>query len=61
MHSARPKLPEMQNPHEEVLLQEQIKHVHPVVYEAIDVALISKAALKTKGGCGPSGFDDQKS
>ena len=61
MHSARPKLPEMQNAHEEVLLQEQIKHVRPVVYEAIDAALISKAALKAKGGCGPSGFDDHKS
>ena len=61
MHSARPKLPEMQNAHEEVLLQEQIKHVHPVAYEAIDAALISKAALKAKGGCGPSGFDDHKS
>ena len=31
--------------------------MHPVVYEAIVEALISKAALKTRGGCGPSGFD----
>ena len=48
---------EMQNTHEEVLLQGPIKQVHPVVYEAIEEALISKAALKTKGSCGQSGFD----
>ena len=34
-----------------------MKQVHPVVYEAIDEAQISKAVLKTKGGCGLSGFD----
>ena len=57
LHLLRTKHQEMQNAHEEVLLQGPIKQVHPVVYEAIDEALISKAALKTKGGCGPSGFD----
>ena len=49
--------PEMENAHEEVLLQGPIKQVHPVVYEAIDEALISKPVLKTKCGCGLSGFD----
>ena len=57
LHLLRTKHPEMQNAHEEVLLQGPIKQVHPVVYEAIDEALISKAALKTKGGCDPSGSD----
>ena len=47
----------MQNDHEDVLLQGPIKQVHPVFYEALDEALISKAVLKTKGGCGSSGFD----
>ena len=59
LHLLRTKHPEMQNAHDEVILQEPIKQVHPVVYEAIDEALISNAALKTKGGCGPSGFDAQ--
>ena len=57
LHLLRTKHPEMQNAHGEVLLQGPIKQVHPVAYEAIDEALISKAALKSKGGCGPSGFD----
>ena len=56
LHLLRTKHPEIQNAHEEVLLQGAIKQVHPVVYEAMDEALISKAELKTKGGCGPSAF-----
>ena len=59
LHLLHTKHPERQNAHDKVILQEPIKQVHPVVYEAIDEALISKAALKTKGGCGPSGFDAQ--
>ena len=57
LHLLHTKHPEMQNAHEEVLLQGTIKQVHPVIYKATDEVLISKAALKTKGGCGPSGFD----
>ena len=44
------KHPEMQNSHELVLLQGPIKQFHPIVYKAIDVTLISKAALKIKDG-----------
>ena len=47
----------MQNAHKEVLPQGPIRQVHPVVCKAIGEALILKAALKTKGGCSPSGFD----
>ena len=39
LHLLRTKHPEMQNSHEEVLLQGPIKQVHPVVYEAIEEAL----------------------
>ena len=53
----RNKHSKMQNAQEEVLLQGPIKQVHPVVYQAINEVLLSKAALKTKGGCDPSGFD----
>ena len=55
-HLLHTKHPEMQNAHEEVILEGTIKQVHSVVYEAIDKTMISKAALKTIGGCGPSGF-----
>ena len=57
LHLCRTKNSEIKKAYEEVLLQGGVKQVHPVVYEAIDEALISKAAFKKKGGCGPSGFD----
>ena len=31
-----------------------IREVHQVVYDDIDEALVMKAAMKTKGGSGPS-------
>ena len=57
LHLFHTKHLEMQNAHDEVLLQVTIKQVHPVVHEANNQTLISKAALKLRGGCGPSGFD----
>ena len=57
LHLLHTKHPEMQNAREEVLRQGPIKQVHPVLYEAIEETLISKAAFKTKGGCGTSVFD----
>ena len=59
LHLLHTKHPEMQNAHEEVLLQGPIKQVLPVVYEALNETLVSKAALKIKGGHGPSGFDTE--
>lgn len=43
------KHPEQQDLHNEVLLQDPIK-------QACSIALVMKAAIKTKGGCGPSGI-----
>ena len=33
--------------------------MHPIKYEKIDAELIQKAAIKTKGGAGPSGMDGE--
>ena len=33
------------------------QEVHPVVFDAIDAALIRSTALNTKGAAGPSGLD----
>ena len=56
LHLLHNKHPEVQNTHENVILQEPVKQVHAVLYKAIDKMLISKAVLNTKGGCGPTGF-----
>ena len=41
----------------EVLLRGEKPSVHPVVFEDIDKNMVKEAALKTKGGSGPSGLD----
>ena len=42
---------------EEVLLRGEKASVHPAVFEDIDEKMVKEAALKTKGGSGPSGLD----
>ena len=39
---------------EEVLLPNQTKSIHRIKYENINADAVRKAALKTKGGSGPS-------
>ena len=49
--------PKAQQPHHEVILQDPKKQIHNTVYEDIDEYSVKKTAVKTKGGCGPSGLD----
>ena len=51
------KHPEAQQAHQEAILHGPKKQIHSIVYEDIDEDLVKKAAIKTKGGCGPSGLD----
>ena len=56
LHLLHTKHSEMQNAHEKVILEVPIKQVHPVMCEAVDETLMSKAGLKITCGCGSSGF-----
>ena len=40
-----------------VLLSDIPKTIHPIKFESIDAELLRKAAIKTRGGSGPSGLD----
>ena len=51
------KYPEAQQAHHKALLQGPKRQIHSFVYEDIDKDLAKKAAIKNKGGCGPSGLD----
>ena len=42
---------------EDNLINEPIEKVHPVRFESINEELIRRAAIKAKGGLGPSGID----
>ena len=51
------KHPEAQQAHHEAILQGTKRQMHSIIYEDIDEDLVKKAAIKTKGGRGPSGLD----
>ena len=51
------KHPEANKADEMVLLPDLRIKVHPVKFESIDAELVRKAAIKTRGGSGPSGMD----
>ena len=51
------KHPASRELNEEELLRGEKPSVHPVVFEDIDKNMVKEAALKTKGGSGPSGLD----
>ena len=41
----------------DAIVEEQMPDVHPVVFEAIDEEAVREAAMRTRGGAGPSGMD----
>ena len=57
LNSLKQKHPKAKIASEEVLLPDEPKYVHPVFFERITTDTITKAALKTKGGSGPSNLD----
>ena len=53
----RLKHPDASHANEEALLPDVPENIHPIIFEKIDSEAVRKAALKTKGGSGPSGMD----
>ena len=51
------KHPEAQLAHHEAILEGPKRQIYSIVYEDTEEDLVKKAAIKIKGGCGPSGLD----
>ena len=51
------KHPKCQMASQGILLNGLLQNVHPVKFQSIDEEMIRKAAIRTKGGSGPSGVD----
>ena len=51
------KHPKDKTASQNILLNGQIQNIHPVKSQSIDKEKIRKAAIRTKGGSGPSGMD----
>ena len=41
----------------DILIQEEVQNVHPVIYNSIDSEMVRDAIKKTPGSAGPSGLD----
>ena len=53
----RQKHPDQTQAEDEVLLPDEPIEIHPVIFDEIDADAIRQAAVRTKGGSGPSGMD----
>ena len=51
------KYPKGKTVSQDVLLNGPLQNIHPVKFQSIDEEVIRKAAIRTKGGSGPSGMD----
>ena len=41
----------------DILIEEEVQNVHPVIYDSIDSEMVRDAIEKTRGSAGPSGLD----
>ena len=51
------KHPKGKTASQDILLNDPLQNIHPVEFQSIDEEMIRKAAIRTKGGSGPSGMD----
>ena len=57
MNTLRNLHPERNDPSPEVMLDQEVEEIDPIIYESIDGQSILLAVLKTKGAAGPSNLD----
>ena len=56
-NSLKEKHPESKDASTDILLTNISQRVHPIKFAGIDEEMVRKAAIKTKGGSGPSAMD----
>ena len=57
LNSLKIKHPEKNEANEQVLLPDIPPLTHPIRFEEIDEERVRRAAMRTRGGSGPSGMD----
>ena len=57
LNKLKEKLPKSKNANNDVLLTGVPQDVYPIMFASIDEEMIRRAAIKTKGGSGPSAMD----
>ena len=51
------KYPKASEASNEILIEEEVQNVHPVIYDSIDSEMVRDAIKKTRGSAGPFGLD----
>ena len=57
LEQLKQKHPQIRDADPEIMLPDKPEEIHPIKFDSIDAENVRKAALKTRGGAGPSGFD----
>ena len=57
LNSLKQKHPQSKPACEETLINGEPTAIHPIIFNDINEELLRKAAIRTKGGSGPSGFN----
>ena len=58
LNSLKQKHPQSQPAYEETLINGEPPLIHPIIFDDINEEVVRKATIRTKGGSGPSGLDD---
>ena len=57
LHVLKQKHPHGKEAELDVLLTDTPEQLHPIKFDAIDADLVKRAAVRARGGAGPSGLD----
>ena len=57
LEQLKQKHPQRRDADPEIMLPDKPEEIHPIKFDSIDAENVRKAALKTRGGAGPSGLD----
>ena len=60
LYSLKRKYPQSQSAYEKTFINGEPPVIHPIIFDGINEELVGKAAIRTKGGSGPSGLDDDE-
>ena len=56
LEQVKQRYPQRRDAHPEIMLLDKLEEIHPIKFNSADVENVRKAAIKTRGGAGPSGL-----
>ena len=56
LEQLKQRYPQRRDAGPEIMLPDKVEEIHPIKFDSVNVENVRKAALKTRGGTGPSGL-----